>query len=434
MRTRVSDADSLLRAVDSQASIYAAGAALKLSDTAYILAQSFDPSTSLIFPAVAFSACDWDAEHLSSKDIETVFRRPLWPQEIRGEIPPGEPEGLAEGYAKLTAFFDSDPHVWSFWKRWLEGMRTGQPMDWHLQEQIALIPNEIWQAGPKAVAKEIRARTLTWAVSRVRVQEDLKLDDKTSKYSAVPPEASNPERLKRHLERVEDSLDDIIALGGSNGLTESTVEYRIIKRLVAKYGDDPERVAFDLREVSRGIERQIKAGEYADDEPMRRLQTAALDSVVAITGMEPDIAAELESDQRGVAETPSPQEVLVLEATMQISSSLMTRKTAETTEEDAAEILRGEIIDAALNEPTDAFVQRVRAYRASVLRRQIKRLAQMARDFSVKDTLLKLQDTLAVHYDEKTSKVAGVVARYSSVALLFYHAVSILGRMLGLGS
>lgn len=391
-----------------------------------------DPSGSL------FSAFDEDADQLpvagaSALDVAALLCRPLWPTIAHDDTPPGEPERLAEGYTKLTAFFDTDPQVWSFWKRWLDGMRAGQPMDWKLQEQIALIDDEIWEAGPKAVAKEIRARTLTWAISRVRVQEDLKLDDETSKYSAVPLEASNPERLKRHLERVEDSLDDIIALGGSNGLTESTVEYRIIKRLVAKYGDDPERVAFDLREVSRGIERQIKAGEYADDEPMRRLQTAALDGFAAITGMEPDIAAELESDQRGVAETPSTQEVLVLEAAMQISSSLMTRKTAETTEEDAAEILRGEIIDAALNEPTDAFVQRVRAYRASVLRRQIKRLAQMARDFSVKETLLKLQDSLAVHYDEKTSKAAGVVGRYLNIAAMFYHAVRILGRMLGFG-
>lgn len=407
-------------------------------------ASGFDYKTYRENRSVVYSACDWDADYLTSnrKDEPTsksIFYRPLWPSEALRDFPTGEPLGFVQRYAKLTEFFDGNPDTWGFWKRWLEGMRTGQPLEWALQEQIALIPDEFWKdgedgTGPEKIAKEIRARTLTWAVSRVRVQEKLRLDPEADQYTAIPIDTPNPERLKRHLQRVEDLLDDIIALGGANGLTENTGEYLIIKRLVAKYSEDPERVAFDLREVSRGIERQIDTGEFADDEPIRRLQAAAIEGVTAITVMSPEIAAELVPDTRGEAEKPDPKEVLVLEAAMLISSSLMTRETAQTTEEDAAEILHGTITDAARGEPTDAFVQRIKAYRASVLRRQVSRLAQIARDVSVEETFAKVQDVLAVHYDQKTSKAAGVVARYSSVAILLYHAVSILGRMLGLGT
>jgi hypothetical protein len=56
----------------------------------------------------------------------------------------------------------------------------GEPLDWKLQEQIALIPNAVWDAGPEAVAAEIsrieakfelRARIADFEASRVVTEE-----------------------------------------------------------------------------------------------------------------------------------------------------------------------------------------------------------------------------------------------------------------------
>lgn len=44
---------------------------------------------------------------------------------------------------------------WAFWAEWYAREMAGDPLPWKLQEQIALIPNEIWEAGPEAVAEEI---------------------------------------------------------------------------------------------------------------------------------------------------------------------------------------------------------------------------------------------------------------------------------------
>jgi hypothetical protein len=44
---------------------------------------------------------------------------------------------------------------WTFWARWYAAAMAGDPLPWDLQEQIALIPNDIWDAGPEAVAEEI---------------------------------------------------------------------------------------------------------------------------------------------------------------------------------------------------------------------------------------------------------------------------------------
>jgi hypothetical protein len=57
-----------------------------------------------------------------------------------------------KGLANL-ALESGDPN--SFWHRWWEGAKSGQWLDWDLQLEVALIPDEVWQAGPKAVAEAI---------------------------------------------------------------------------------------------------------------------------------------------------------------------------------------------------------------------------------------------------------------------------------------
>ncbi|MEM7631024.1 MAG: hypothetical protein AAF227_03255, partial [Pseudomonadota bacterium] len=57
--------------------------------------------------------------------------------------------------AKLSAFWDQDRATWGFWARWYDGMLHGAPMDWEVQQEVALIPDEVWTEGPTAVAREI---------------------------------------------------------------------------------------------------------------------------------------------------------------------------------------------------------------------------------------------------------------------------------------
>ncbi|MDC0658281.1 hypothetical protein N6L27_09760 [Leisingera sp. SS27] len=44
---------------------------------------------------------------------------------------------------------------WSYWYDWYRGFLTGDPLDWNLQRQVALISVEKWESGPEAVAAEI---------------------------------------------------------------------------------------------------------------------------------------------------------------------------------------------------------------------------------------------------------------------------------------
>ena len=66
------------------------------------------------------------------------------------------PDGVATGWARLSDFFDANPAVWGFWHRWYRAhLEDGPPLDWKLQEAVALIPDEDWEAGPERVAARI---------------------------------------------------------------------------------------------------------------------------------------------------------------------------------------------------------------------------------------------------------------------------------------
>lgn len=61
----------------------------------------------------------------------------------------------------LTSFkgkqnpFSQSESVYDFWQDWYQGFLEGDPLDWELQLEVAMIDNEIWATDPKTVANEI---------------------------------------------------------------------------------------------------------------------------------------------------------------------------------------------------------------------------------------------------------------------------------------
>jgi len=182
---------------------------------------------------------------------------------------------------------------------------------------------------------------------------------------------------------------------------------------------------FDLTDVNNSISRQIRSGEYPGSEPFTLLQAASTACVSTICDMAPEIAMELRREYPAPAVVPDETELSDLEEALQLSAEVLDQSAAQTTEEDIAELFYGHIIDAAAEDPINGPVSVAREYRAIVLRRQISRLSQIARD------VVSVQK-LAKHYDSQASKAAGVLMRYGGVAGLFWHAVKLIGRILGL--
>lgn len=96
---------------------------------------------------ILLSAIFSDAEAAKNGDPHQIFAGSLWPR-------PQDADPLLAMWHTFEA--QPDPTgIWSFWRDWYRGMLTGAPMDWDLQLQVARIKDEIWEAGPEDVAKEI---------------------------------------------------------------------------------------------------------------------------------------------------------------------------------------------------------------------------------------------------------------------------------------
>lgn len=140
--------------------------------------------------------------------------------------------------------------------------------------------------------------------------------------------------------------------------------------------------------------------------------------------MDADVAGSVERTFGGTPREVAEEDLLVLTDAMRISAEMMDAPTAETTQEDAAEIIEGKIIEADRPRPDDIAASAVQM-RQSVLRRQISRMGQQY-------AALCKDSKLAKHYDTDTFKVTRVVGGYSSISMRLAFAVGILAKLAGL--
>jgi hypothetical protein len=118
-------------------------------------------------PCAALSAVFSDAEAAKNGDPHQIFTGALWPR-------PQGAENLLAMWETFAALHDPTG-IWTFWRDWYRGMLTGAPMDWDLQQPMALIKDEIWKAGPEDVAKEIERIQAKFVLEREvkRLKEEL---------------------------------------------------------------------------------------------------------------------------------------------------------------------------------------------------------------------------------------------------------------------
>ncbi|MBT54490.1 MAG: hypothetical protein CMF72_13960 [Mameliella sp.] len=119
---------------------------------AYVAAAGSNP-----FDAVGINAAFSDANLTPAAMLST----PLWHKT-------GWPDGLAPEEIGPT-LLDTDPRF-EFFKRWYDGMVRGAPMDWELQRRVALIPQEVWEAGADAVAGAIAEIEAAWEAERQAIE------------------------------------------------------------------------------------------------------------------------------------------------------------------------------------------------------------------------------------------------------------------------
>jgi hypothetical protein len=175
---------------------------------------------------------------------------------------------------------------WTFWAKWYDRAMAGDPLPWDLQEQIALIPNEIWEAGPEAVAEEIEKLSFQFATSIApRLVRDDEADVFRVEADPVPPE----ELAAFACQRAEMALDAALASVSENIFNERSYEVIVLRNtLVADR--TVSLLAVGFYDACLGLNRNI-GDRYPDEVALVNLQNALAGIVEELCALD-DLARE----------------------------------------------------------------------------------------------------------------------------------------------
>jgi len=200
-------AEDAAQAGDSGSAITSTDAAEAAFKAASYTAHSADKSVVYLGHYAELSTAETASLHAlsaDSRDVSSVLiliTRPLWPEGLGFEgIYPNQIHRAAE----------ANP-VWSFWARWYDGFLQGAPLDWELQTQIALIPDEAWQ----------KAEGETWQQVAERITRIIADIEREFYRMRLETALRQVERLKR-----QSRLKSIVAKGLARQIQTALDEYR----------------------------------------------------------------------------------------------------------------------------------------------------------------------------------------------------------------
>ena len=216
-RLAVSAAKSAPTILDpSQAFIYSAFAAFSVDAATSAAGAVNDFATSTAASAYfanrsAYSNDDafWHSIRIDATALlagTAPLTLPLWP-----DTPP---DWFTTAEAQMRAYWAADPTLWLFWQRWWDAATAGRPLDWQLQHDIALIPNDIWQSGPGPVAEAIAQIE----AAHQQAQREPTLDAQLQRLPAPTDRTRNIKFVVQQVTLLQDLIEDEYEyLRGHNG-------------------------------------------------------------------------------------------------------------------------------------------------------------------------------------------------------------------------
>ncbi|MEM9048552.1 MAG: hypothetical protein AAGC92_07500 [Pseudomonadota bacterium] len=307
-------------AADSGATGTAADAAVI---SAEMVASSIEDSVADIWRLVTADAKSIEAGASPSE----LFNRPLWHEA-------GMPARLQTDWARLKTYLtETDPRM-RFWAEWYQRMLDGDPMDWAMQEEIALLPEEDWQAGPDRIAERIAVIRERYLAKKARLAERMDFDPDTAKFYTTPVDISRPDLLATGLQRIKDALD--LTLNRGNGLNADSIEVQILTLTVSRYSHDPQRVEMDCTEVHTMLTAKFASGELPDDDPHRVLSRRLLDTAEHLRAGSEEIAEARDFSLEARLRALTPEQRAELGSELQIEEVLGEQTRQEFKEDKAA--------------------------------------------------------------------------------------------------
>ena len=254
---------------------------------------------------------------------------------------------------QMRKVWASDPNEnWNFWIRWWDGLVAGQPLDWALQEKVALIPDVIWQQGAAAVARAIRdieeAMTppepsdtdMEKVIEQTRHGAVLFYDPDT-KLIGEEAVSTLPQDVRRDVvDLMQDVLSGFPAASAGNNIYELIHRERdILKRAIDAYGARPWMLLTSLRRARAGVQDKVADGTCPQNDPLLNdLVAQIVQAEVLLINHDAELAVAVRNQERLPDATLTAEDLHLLTAGMQALQGHATPELSIVIEADLAAI------------------------------------------------------------------------------------------------
>lgn len=182
----------------------------------------------------------------------------------------------------LTGFLANGPE-WAFWRDWYQGFVDGQPMNWALQQEVALIADAEWNKGAAHIAGLIKRIRLKF---RTAVTPRLIHDSEEGVFTVEPEDALAADVLEFACTRIEGVLKNALEAAGANGLLPDSYETITIRRALENHFGRASLLATGFSDACLSLQRNI-GSLYPNDTALINLQNALYGVVEEINEQHP---------------------------------------------------------------------------------------------------------------------------------------------------
>lgn len=199
------------------------------------------------------------------------------------------PEVIRETHEKAEAAGGSILHQggpWTFWAKWYARAMEGDPLPWGLQEQIALIPDEVWEAEPEAVAERIQEIEDEYWAAKLPQAEQL-VEVANGRFDILPDPNPIDQTLENILNRVEFAIH--LPIQSNCGFNEMCTAYKYLEHTLRNCRNDPNAVEQHFQQARKIIRKKLIEGEHQSNDALDALVDGLEQHALQIRGTFPEV-------------------------------------------------------------------------------------------------------------------------------------------------